>query len=453
MKHFQHLNLPVLPSARSSAFTVPCWSLAACIWGVACLLSAGPSARRTMATATSTSTPLGEEIMAFHERSKHSLDVTEDEWLNARYAPGPGRLDWRTQPIPFRVFEGAPVTPLPRSIASDVGVLWRELAVMERVPAPVNLTTVSDFLFHSMALSAQKRAGTSSWFLRVNPSSGNLHPTEPYLIFPYDVLREKLVDSRVQVLHYNARMHGLALRGETGRAAGEALRALLPGTSFLLGLSSILARESWKYGIRAFRYCNHDVGYVRVLLGHRRGLREGGKGGGGTSMRLSCRRPHPVSLMLLYCRHAIAAVSLAARMLGWQARVLDDVPAPILSGLLGLHRAGDFHPGEAEYAEVLVQINTNPTAPSASPTRAEVNASLATVADALTSAGVWNGRANRLSESVRDWNLDRLAAITAAGSPPASAERRSPCLDEDASAFVSTGVACARVDCASCPLD
>ena len=36
--------------------------------------------------------------------------------------------------------------------------------------------------FSSLGLSAWKRYRSSRWALRVNPSSGNLHPTESYLI-------------------------------------------------------------------------------------------------------------------------------------------------------------------------------------------------------------------------------------------------------------------------------
>jgi nitroreductase len=33
-----------------------------------------------------------------------------------------------------------------------------------------------------------------------------------------------------------------------------------------VGLSSIHWREAWKYGERAFRYCQHDVGHVLGTL-------------------------------------------------------------------------------------------------------------------------------------------------------------------------------------------
>jgi hypothetical protein len=64
-------------------------------------------------------------------------------------------------------------------------------------------------------------------------------------------------------------------------------------------LSSIHWREAWKYGERAFRYCQHDIG------------------------------------------HAIATVRYAAAVLGWKAKLLDVSDAAI-SDVLGLAREEDF---------------------------------------------------------------------------------------------------------------
>jgi len=51
---------------------------------------------------------------------------------------------------------------------------------------------VSQLFQDSLALSAWKQAGGARWSLRVNPSSGNLHPTEGYLIAgPIDGLAPK----------------------------------------------------------------------------------------------------------------------------------------------------------------------------------------------------------------------------------------------------------------------
>ena len=43
---------------------------------------------------------------------------------------------------------------------------------------PVNLRTLSRLLEYALALPAWKQAGGRRWALRVNPPSGNLHPTE-----------------------------------------------------------------------------------------------------------------------------------------------------------------------------------------------------------------------------------------------------------------------------------
>ena len=43
-------------------------------------------------------TELSEDLLAYHQRSKHRVN---------RYAPGPTGLDWANQPDPFREFQGA----------------------------------------------------------------------------------------------------------------------------------------------------------------------------------------------------------------------------------------------------------------------------------------------------------------------------------------------------------
>ena len=35
-----------------------------------------------------------------------------------------------------------------------------------------------------------------------------------------------------------------------------------------MALTSITWREAWKYGERAFRYCNHDVGHAQHAFEH-----------------------------------------------------------------------------------------------------------------------------------------------------------------------------------------
>lgn len=176
------------------------------------------------------------QIFAYHERTKHRLE---------RYAAGPEALDWDAQPNPFREFVGADKTALPPAadaLATSFAALYQPNAV---APYPIDLHSIGTLLELSLAISAWKEYGPDRWAVRCNPSSGNLHPTEAYVIcrnIP------GLVDG---VYHYLSLDHSLALRYRHAPAAFDVVDAP-PG--LYIGLSSVTWREAWKYGERAFRY-------------------------------------------------------------------------------------------------------------------------------------------------------------------------------------------------------
>jgi SagB-type dehydrogenase family enzyme len=242
-------------------------------------------------------TPL-ELVVAYHQRTKHSY---------YRYAAGPGYLDWETQPDPFRRYLGAPLLPLelcPPTEDPPYEVAFGEGQVP---PAPLNRQTISQLLFDSLAISAWKQAGEAKWALRVNPSSGNLHPTEGYLLCgPVEGLT-----AEPMVCHYAPQEHALERRVQLPLETWQALVTGFPPKTLFIGLTSIHWREAWKYGERAFRYCQHDLG------------------------------------------HALAAVAIAAAGLGWQARLLDHLSADQVGLLLGVAgRQGS----EAEQPDCLIAI-------------------------------------------------------------------------------------------------
>ena len=108
----------------------------------------------------------------YHDRTKHHFN---------RFARSLGYLDWTTQPDAFRRYEVAPLVELSRvALAGEVpyAALFDGRAARETV----SLGSIGEFLRCSMGLSAWKQYGHSRWALRVNPSSGNLHPTEGYLV-------------------------------------------------------------------------------------------------------------------------------------------------------------------------------------------------------------------------------------------------------------------------------
>lgn len=225
------------------------------------------------------------QVLKYHNQTKHSFN---------KYARGPHGLDWANQPNPFRRYVSSPLLPLLHYPSLPTEPPLYSSVFLSLPPAkPLSKSTISQFFYDSLALSAWKTTGFSTWSLRVNPSSGNLHPTEAYIIAPPI---ESLSDSPF-VAHYAPKEHGLEVRAEI---PSEFFEKFFPRNSFLVGLSSIFWREAWKYGERAFRYCNHDIG------------------------------------------HAIAAVAMAAAGLGWDVKLIDGLGFEDLKNLMGLQIFPEF---------------------------------------------------------------------------------------------------------------
>ena len=302
-----------------------------------------------------------ETVLRYHERTKHRLD---------RYAAGPGQLDWANQPNPFRRFEGASLLRLPLLDAGEAPLSPRydDLYRPGSVPsADVTIHALARLLRYALAISAWKQAGATRWTLRCNPSSGNLHPTEGYLLI--DAL-PGLADGP-GLYHYAAREHGLERRAHVSARLFNALMSELPARAFLVGFSSIHWREAWKYGERAFRYCQHDVG------------------------------------------HAIGALRIAAATLGWSASLLDGLADATIEDLLGLNRADDFAQAEREYPDAVLAvwpIDPAGDAPAGVQRRIPMHVD-ARLAHHLAGA-TWSGAANRLSrdEPVRWAVIDAVAS-------------------------------------------
>jgi SagB-type dehydrogenase family enzyme len=192
-----------------------------------------------------------EEIINYHESTKHHYD---------RYARSPGYMDWQNQPNPFRSYVGAPALLLPL-LEKDPAAAHRDLYDRKKnPPQPVTIETLAGFLELSLGLSAWKAVSGSQWSLRINPSSGNLHPTEAHLILP------PLNSKKSGVYHYNALGHVLEKRAEVPAELWQRMVSHFGVDGFFIGISSIFWRESWKYGERAFRYCNHDAGHALACV-------------------------------------------------------------------------------------------------------------------------------------------------------------------------------------------
>ena len=279
------------------------------------------------------------KVMGYHQRTKHQF---------GRFARGPRTLDWATQPEPFRRYVGADllpleVMPLEESIPYDQVFSPGWLA-----PAPLSRHSVSQLLYDSLSISAWKRAGDVAWALRVNPSSGNLHPTECYVISG----EIPGLTATPTVCHYAVQEHALEVRARIPAATWQTLAADLPADTLLLGLTSIHWREAWKYGERAFRYCQLDVG------------------------------------------HAMGAISLAAAGLGWEAMLLDGMGTEDLARLLGVE---DPRGAEKEHPDCLLAIHPQGTV---------LSVDTLPVSTVAAFAGLpWIGRPNLLSPRHVDWPI------------------------------------------------
>jgi SagB-type dehydrogenase family enzyme len=210
-----------------------------------------------------------ERLFAYHQVTKHTYHSVR---ANARY------LDWHNQPDPFRTYDGVPTIPLPAdpgfpnigtfaamdALAQKAG-LPAEDAPERRKNIQLDLSWLSSFLWHSMAVSAWKKVPGSGarYSLRVNPSSGNLHPTETHIAL------RGFIGLENGLYHYRADRHALELRSPGGWTIQLASALEIPWaeeSSLIVGLTSIFWRESWKYGERAYRYCCHDLGHAMMSL-------------------------------------------------------------------------------------------------------------------------------------------------------------------------------------------
>ncbi len=288
-------------------------------------------------------------VLEYHRRSEHT---------SSAYARSLGYLDWSSQPDPFRRFEGTEKIRLEHPDPLDCppyAALSRPRSIS---PAELDHRSIARLLYDSLSLSAWKQAGQTRWSLRVNPSSGNLHPTEAYLVCPACA---GLCEAP-SLFHYDPSVHALERRRVLIEGAREERSVASSRDTLLVGLTSIYWRESWKYGERAFRYCHLDLG------------------------------------------HALACLAVAAAGLGWSARLLEPFPTEVLERLLGTQ---EQEGPEAERAEALILIGPGDRRRSPESLEAGLSEQLAAL------SGEWLGTPNRLSTRHFDWPvIDEVADAT-----------------------------------------
>jgi SagB-type dehydrogenase family enzyme len=283
------------------------------------------------------------EVIQYHEATKHHF---------RRYARSPGFMDWKNQPHPFRTYRQAPVLNLPLR-KKDPPNTYFDLYIRRQKPSPLELSAIAGFLELSLGLSAWKSAGGAQWALRMNPSSGNLHPTEAHLILP------QMPGLTGGTYHYHSFNHSLEQRAVVPDLFWDIHSRHVQQPGFLIGLTSIYWREAWKYGERAFRYCNHDVG------------------------------------------HALAALSFSGSLLGWKVSCLTELTENEIAAVLGLDKV-KWLPLEEEHPDLLCFVHP--------PNSSGMSRSLPPEAIKIAQDLTYTGIPNRLSDAPVDWPVISQAA-------------------------------------------
>ena len=186
----------------------------------------------------------------YHQSTAHSVESLRRS---------PHVLDWANMPDPFRHYEGVPVLDLPADPPSPE---TPALDVLQGFPGATlardGPTFLSQLLFYCASISASKLVPSTGYryALRVNPSSGNLHPTE------FHFVTRGLKEWPDGLYHYRPSSHMAEQR-----ALGD-FEMMLAGSfaPIVFVLTSIAWREAWKYRDRAYRYCLHDIGHAWQAL-------------------------------------------------------------------------------------------------------------------------------------------------------------------------------------------
>ena len=232
-------------------------------------------------------------VYTYHNETKHAPQ---------RYAKSLGYMDWATQPDPYRSYKGTKQIELPLSFTNKTIAYKDIFDVPITDTAPLCLESISQFFQFSLGLAAIKSYEGQSWALRCNASSGNLQPTESYLV------ANEIEGIDDGLYHYAVKDHHLELLAQTKEKLD------IPKDSFIIGLTSIVWREAWKYGERSWRYTQLD------------------------------------------CGHAYKALEISAKILGWDIQLINTTDEDMAS-LIGLDDIKRYVPEESECADMLLLVS------------------------------------------------------------------------------------------------
>ncbi len=192
----------------------------------------------------------------YHDRSAHSRRRVVER--------GP-RIDWDERPDVFESYPSVRTVALPRSRATvDVPTARALEDAAREVEAlgdtEVTLAQLGTLLHLTQGITEVDGPPGQPFYKRAAASSGALYPVVTH------VAVGRAVGLAPGLYHYAPREHALHLlragdvRGELADASAHG--ADVAAAPFTVVLSAIVARSSWKYGERGYRYALLDAGHA-----------------------------------------------------------------------------------------------------------------------------------------------------------------------------------------------
>jgi SagB-type dehydrogenase family enzyme len=198
----------------------------------------------------------GDLARSFHDRTAHT-------WRSVRSSGH--RLDWASQPLPFKLYPDLEPVPLPVDLAETD---WPALDALSGEPPPnrrpFDRSRLAALLFATAGVTRRWQRGGREVHFRAASSAGALYPIETYV-----VVRDLGDDLPAGVYHFEPVEYALRqlragdLRDVLGRATAGPDVARAPVS---VVLSGIPWRSTWKYRRRGYRHLFWDAGTMLANL-------------------------------------------------------------------------------------------------------------------------------------------------------------------------------------------
>ncbi len=199
-----------------------------------------------------------------NEEGQKGLGIGETYQEETKYTPGRMgyALDWHNMPEPHKNYASPIATiALPEPLIGQVANVWevfgrrrstRAFSLVQNLP----LDLLSSLLWSTQGITAV----AGEWNFRAAPSAGALYPIETYIL-------ARAVEGLEQgIYHFRPHMFDLEFikRGDFAKLLADAAlgQDMITEAQATFIWTAIVARSTWKYRQRAYRYIYMDAGHI-----------------------------------------------------------------------------------------------------------------------------------------------------------------------------------------------